>query len=99
MVIRKSAGDNHFDLGDSCRVTRPKLSDFASIKYRNEEEIFSSHADPERCYREIVLPDKLELAMRYCENVSFKADLRIVLDTIKCIFCPQITQIYPVKSQ
>ena len=74
---------------------RPGLSDFASIKYRNEEEILTCHCDPDKCYREIILPDKLELAKRYCEDVSFKTDFGIVLDTIKCILRkdPQISQI------
>jgi len=68
---------------------RPGLSDFASIKYRNEEKILSGHVDPEKCYRETILPDKLDLALRYCANVSFKNDVWIILDTIKCILHPQ----------
>jgi len=62
---------------------RPGLSDFASVKYRNEEEILARHFDPEKCYREIILPDKLQLARRYCEEVSLRTDLRIIGETIR----------------
>jgi lipopolysaccharide/colanic/teichoic acid biosynthesis glycosyltransferase len=64
---------------------RPGLSDFASIKYRHEEEILACHSNPEKCYRETVLPDKLELAQRYCKEVSLRTDLRIIANTIKTV--------------
>ena len=65
---------------------RPGLSDYASIKYKNEENLLTCQSDPENCYRTIVLPDKLQLARRYAENVSFKTDLYIIGETIKSIF-------------
>jgi lipopolysaccharide/colanic/teichoic acid biosynthesis glycosyltransferase len=65
---------------------RPGLSDLASIKYRNEEELLANAEDPERLYVEKILPDKLCLAKEYIRQVSFKTDVEIILATIKTIF-------------
>jgi lipopolysaccharide/colanic/teichoic acid biosynthesis glycosyltransferase len=64
---------------------RPGLSDYASIKYRNEEEILAGHPDPEWFYRNVILPDKLRLAKRYCNGVSLRRDLGIIVETIKSV--------------
>ncbi len=65
---------------------RPGLSDFASIKYRDEESVLSKQADPEKYYIETILPDKLSLAKQYAQQISFKTDMRIIRDTIQSIF-------------
>lgn len=64
---------------------RPGLSDYASIKYRNEEEILASEEDPDGYYRCVILPDKLRLAKRYVERISFKTDMAIIIATLRCI--------------
>ena len=64
---------------------RPGLSDYASIKYRDEEGMLAGQPDPERYYREVVLPDKLHLARRYLEEMSLRTDMRIIMETIKRI--------------
>lgn len=65
---------------------RPGLSDFASIKYRDEESILSKQGDPEKYYIESILPDKLSLAKQYAQQISFKIDMRIMRETIQRIF-------------
>ena len=65
--------------------TRPGLSDYASIKYRNEEEILADQDDPESYYLNVILPDKLYLARFYYENINFNTDLSIILGTLKSI--------------
>jgi lipopolysaccharide/colanic/teichoic acid biosynthesis glycosyltransferase len=64
---------------------RPGLTDFASIEYRDEENILASWSDPEIYYLRVILPDKLNLAKRYVEEASFKTDLRIIGKTLKSI--------------
>jgi lipopolysaccharide/colanic/teichoic acid biosynthesis glycosyltransferase len=64
---------------------RPGLSDFASIKYRNEEDILAGRTDPEEYYLKIILPDKLGLAKEYVDNISFRADMKMVCKTVKSI--------------
>jgi lipopolysaccharide/colanic/teichoic acid biosynthesis glycosyltransferase len=66
-------------------TVRPGLSDFASIKYRNEEALLAAQPDPEGYYQQVVLPDKLALARDYVQTVSFKNDLKIIASTIKSV--------------
>ena len=64
---------------------RPGLSDYASIKYRDEEVILASHHNPEEHYLHVILPDKLRMAKRYAKEISFSTDLGIIRDTFKSI--------------
>jgi len=64
---------------------RPGLSDYASIKYRNEEAILESQPDPEKYYLNVILPDKLRLATGYMERISFRTDMHIIAETLKSI--------------
>jgi lipopolysaccharide/colanic/teichoic acid biosynthesis glycosyltransferase len=71
---------------------KPGLSDFASIKYRKEEEILSKAADADRCYVEEILPDKLRLAKEYIQRMSLRTDINIIANTIKTIFRSKDTE-------
>jgi lipopolysaccharide/colanic/teichoic acid biosynthesis glycosyltransferase len=61
---------------------RPGITDLASLEYRHEETILSAQPDPERHYREVVLPAKLNLADEYIGRQSLALDLRILLRTV-----------------
>ncbi|MCP4351166.1 MAG: sugar transferase [Desulfobacterales bacterium] len=64
---------------------RPGLSDYASVRYRDEEEILAMQADPDNYYLRVILPDKLFLARQYTENISFGTDWHIILETLRSI--------------
>lgn len=64
---------------------RPGITDFASIKYRNEEELLRQSPHPEKMYREKILQDKLELCLKYKQMISFKTDLSIIFATLGSI--------------
>jgi len=64
---------------------RPGLSDYASIKYRDEEEILASQPNPEAYYLHVILPDKLRMAKDYAEEVSFRIDVRIIRETLRSV--------------
>ena len=61
---------------------RPGITDLASIKYRNEEELLNQSPDPEKMYCELILPDKLRLCLKYKEMIGFKTDLKIIFATL-----------------
>ncbi|MCB0284582.1 MAG: sugar transferase [Calditrichaeota bacterium] len=65
---------------------KPGLSDFASIKYRNEEQILARYENLEEAYLNIVLPDKINLNKQYVNSISFKTDLKIIYQTIRSVF-------------
>ncbi|MDR1921027.1 MAG: sugar transferase [Candidatus Adiutrix sp.] len=64
---------------------RPGLTDEASVRFRHEEDILAAAADPERCYREMILPRKLDLYEKYAARPSFKDDLKIIWATLKAL--------------
>jgi lipopolysaccharide/colanic/teichoic acid biosynthesis glycosyltransferase len=64
---------------------RPGLSDMASIKYANEEEILAVQPDPDSYYRSVILPDKLHLAEHYVNVVTLKTDMLVIINTLKTL--------------
>jgi lipopolysaccharide/colanic/teichoic acid biosynthesis glycosyltransferase len=65
---------------------KPGITDYATIKYRNEENILFECVDPELAYLKKILPDKLELNQKYVENMSFFVDLKILFLTLFRVF-------------
>jgi lipopolysaccharide/colanic/teichoic acid biosynthesis glycosyltransferase len=73
-------------LRDKVLSVRPGITDLASIEFRNEAELLARAADPEREYREVVLPAKLRLAAEYVESATLAGDLRVIGRTLKMLF-------------
>ncbi len=69
-------------LRDVVLSVRPGITDPASIKYRSEADMLAGAVDPDQMYREVILPDKLELAAAYARSISFGRDLRIIVQTL-----------------
>jgi len=66
-------------------TVRPGITDEASIEFRDEERILSESSDAESCYRDVVLPRKLDLAEAYVRSRSFGGDLLILWRTFCAI--------------
>jgi len=64
---------------------KPGITDNAAILFRNEEEILSSVANPELHYKEIILPEKLNIYREYINNHSFTGDIMILFKTVYSI--------------
>ncbi len=67
-------------------AVRPGITDLAAVVYRHEEEILAKAADRERFYREVILPHKLGLNLKYIRNLSFRFDLVLIFRTVGAIF-------------
>ncbi len=61
---------------------RPGITDSASIKYRNENEILAQQSDPEKYYIEVIMQDKLKINLEYIEKRSFFYDISLIFQTI-----------------
>ena len=61
---------------------KPGITDSSSIVFRNEEALLAESDDPEKTYKEIILPRKLDLYEYYVINNSFCTDLKLILKTI-----------------
>ncbi|HTN09002.1 sugar transferase [Agriterribacter sp.] len=62
---------------------KPGITDIASIKYRNENELLEKTDDPDKMYIEVIMPDKLKYNLEYIKKRSFLFDIKIVLLTFK----------------
>jgi lipopolysaccharide/colanic/teichoic acid biosynthesis glycosyltransferase len=60
---------------------RPGITDFASLKFRNEAEILQGSADPDRDYLVKIAPLKIQLGLHYVRNRSIAMDAKIILAT------------------
>jgi lipopolysaccharide/colanic/teichoic acid biosynthesis glycosyltransferase len=61
---------------------KPGITDPASLVYRNEEGLLHASPDPEREYREVILPRKLDLYDQYVRERTFLADFSIIIRTV-----------------
>ena len=64
---------------------RPGITDLASLVYRCEEMVLAAHPDPEKHYREVVLPAKLKLAEAYMARQSLALDVAILFRTFLAV--------------
>ena len=65
---------------------KPGITDYASIYFRNENEILKTSDNPEKKYIEEVMPRKLELNKKYIAEKGLLTDLKIIFMTLKSIF-------------
>jgi lipopolysaccharide/colanic/teichoic acid biosynthesis glycosyltransferase len=61
---------------------KPGITDYATIKFRNEEEILSKYDDTESAYIKYVLPEKIKLYKTYIKEISLLTDLKIIFWTL-----------------
>jgi lipopolysaccharide/colanic/teichoic acid biosynthesis glycosyltransferase len=61
---------------------RPGITDWASINYRDENEILGQSTDPEKDYIEEVMPDKLRYNMIYINKYGVLEYLKIIFITL-----------------
>jgi lipopolysaccharide/colanic/teichoic acid biosynthesis glycosyltransferase len=61
---------------------RPGVTDPASLAFSHEAELLAAASDPEREYREVILPAKLRLSADYAASASLATDLMLILRTL-----------------
>ena len=66
-------------------LVRPGITDYASIAYRNENDMLEGAEDPEKMYIDVIMPAKIELNMKYLHEISPLADIRLILSTIAAV--------------
>ena len=60
---------------------RPGITDPASIKFRNENELMEKAGDPEKYYIEVIMQEKIKLYLDYVEKHNFWYDLGLIFKT------------------
>ena len=64
---------------------RPGITDPASIKFRNENELMEKAENPEDYYINVIMQEKIKLYLEYVENASFFYDIKLIFMTFKVI--------------
>jgi lipopolysaccharide/colanic/teichoic acid biosynthesis glycosyltransferase len=70
------------DMRERVLAVRPGITDPASLAFSHEAELLAASADPEREYREVVMPAKLKLSADYAASAGFGTDLKLILATL-----------------
>lgn len=60
----------------------PGITDYASIKYADENEILAKSDNPEAVYIEDIMPDKICLNMQYIDNKTVIQYFKIIILTL-----------------
>ncbi len=61
---------------------RPGITDIASMKYRNENDLLAKAENPEQYYIDVIMPDKLALNLNYIDTRNFFRDIKLIFRTI-----------------
>lgn len=77
------------DHRDKILSMRPGITDPASIEYRDEGALLAAQPDPERFYREVILPHKTAIYSAYVDSASPSLDLEILLRTVRALRSPR----------
>ena len=64
---------------------RPGITDPASIKFRNENEMMEKAEDPEKYYIKVIMQEKIKLYLEYVEEHSFWYDMGLIFKTFEVI--------------
>ncbi|RYG90251.1 MAG: sugar transferase [Alphaproteobacteria bacterium] len=70
------------ELRERVLSVRPGITDPASLAFSREAELLARAADPEREYRDVILPAKLRLSADYAAQASVATDLLLILRTL-----------------
>ena len=60
---------------------RPGITDLASIRYRNENELLEQAEDPDSYYEQVIMQDKLRINLEYVDNHCFVNDIKLIFMT------------------
>ena len=60
---------------------RPGITDPASIRFRNENELMEKAENPEEYYINVIMQEKLKLYLEYVRNHSLWGDIGLILKT------------------
>ncbi len=67
---------------------RPGLTDPASVEYCHEAEMLADRADPLRCFKSVVVPDKLRISRNYLNSANTLRDLAVIVKTPAVVLIP-----------
>ena len=66
-------------------LVRPGITGLASIRFRNENDLLTASADPNRTYIEEIMPRKIDLDLEYIPHASVFYDIKLIFQTFAVV--------------
>ena len=63
-------------------TVRPGITDYASIRFINENELLAQAAQPEQYYIDHIMPEKLRLNLEYINSKNVFKDIGLIFKTL-----------------
>ena len=70
------------ELREAVLSLRPGITDPSSLEFLDEAQLLAGARDPEREYREVILPAKLRASALYARRATLGTDLLLLLRTV-----------------
>jgi lipopolysaccharide/colanic/teichoic acid biosynthesis glycosyltransferase len=70
--------------------TKPGMTDYAAIRFRDESALLDSGRDPVEVYRYEIMPIKFVYYERYSRQISVLNDLRIIFATVSLLVAGRV---------
>jgi lipopolysaccharide/colanic/teichoic acid biosynthesis glycosyltransferase len=64
---------------------KPGITDYASLRFRDEGEILRGSTDPDKDYMEKIHPEKMRLSLEYARTHSVWLDCKILASTVAAV--------------
>lgn len=61
---------------------KPGITDYASLEFRNENEMLSQGDNTYEVYVKKIMPQKLKLSLKYLKEQSFFLDFKLIIRTV-----------------
>lgn len=74
------------DIKQKVLSVRPGITDYASIEFKDENQMLENSIDPNKTYVEEILPIKQQYYLKYIEDQNFFVDIKLIIKTIIVIF-------------
>lgn len=66
-------------------TVRPGITDWASLRFRDEGRILAGSPNPHQVYCEKIRPEKVKLGLKYVRQQSLRIDLKILVETMRAL--------------
>jgi lipopolysaccharide/colanic/teichoic acid biosynthesis glycosyltransferase len=66
----------------------PGITDWASLRFRDEGALLERYDDPDRAYEVVIRPEKSRLGLLYVDNASLRTDISILVRTARVLVSP-----------
>ncbi|HCW80265.1 MAG TPA: glycosyl transferase [Ruminococcaceae bacterium] len=67
-------------------LIRPGITAPSSIAFKDEDRLLKRGGDPEKIYKEKILPPKMKLNLNYMKDISVGNDIKIMFQTVAAVF-------------